>query len=223
MAGYAEVTEPPIDQKFRSIVGKNLALLRKHLPAVAEGQPEGVHQARVVLRRLRSAITLFRPALNGAIPRRVEKRLRRVARSLGEARDWDVLLDETLPDLLDEKRRIEIAPLLARAEAARLLARKAAQHAMADKAFVRALPELERAAAEFGDSRPFRAEVGEWLERRWRKLRKQGGKRVGALPPDDLHETRIALKKLHYALDFAAAPAGAQFAASLKKMRSEER
>jgi CHAD domain-containing protein len=53
---------------------------------------EALHQARVALRRLRSAFSLFRPLLIGDGPKRIQEELRWLAGVLGEARNLDVLL-----------------------------------------------------------------------------------------------------------------------------------
>ncbi|MGO7092975.1 CHAD domain-containing protein, partial [Rhizobium leguminosarum] len=53
---------------------------------------EALHQARVALRRLRSAFSLFKPLLMGDEPKRIQEELRWLAGVLGEARNLDVLL-----------------------------------------------------------------------------------------------------------------------------------
>lgn len=58
---------------------------------------EYVHQARVALRRLRAALRLFRRVC--VLPDELAGGLRAVAGALGAARDWDVLLSETLPTM----------------------------------------------------------------------------------------------------------------------------
>jgi CHAD domain-containing protein len=55
--------------------------------------PEALHQLRVALRRLRSALILFRPVLRRSRRyRRLSNELRRCGRTLGDARNLDVLL-----------------------------------------------------------------------------------------------------------------------------------
>jgi CHAD domain-containing protein len=56
------------------------------------GNAEALHQARVALRRLRSAYSLFKRLLPGAEPQRLKDELRWLAGVLGEARNLDVLL-----------------------------------------------------------------------------------------------------------------------------------
>ena len=60
--------------------------------------PEYVHQARVALRRVRSAIRLF-DREHRDVPESLADELQWFARTLGEARDWDVITDQTLPSL----------------------------------------------------------------------------------------------------------------------------
>ncbi|MGJ3251293.1 MAG: CHAD domain-containing protein, partial [Elainellaceae cyanobacterium] len=67
--------------------------------------PEPLHQMRVGLRRLRTAIQVFDPALS--LPKTF-KHIRKIARCLGDVRDLDVLLNKLetryLPALDDEER-----------------------------------------------------------------------------------------------------------------------
>ena len=57
---------------------------------------EGVHQSRVTLRRMRSALSLFRNALPKTSRKYWSEELRWVAGELGMARDMDVLISESL-------------------------------------------------------------------------------------------------------------------------------
>lgn len=59
---------------------------------------EGVHQMRVALRRLRSALSLFSPMLDRDQARGWRERMRELAGQLGRARDLDVFIDEGLAD-----------------------------------------------------------------------------------------------------------------------------
>ncbi len=76
-------------------VNKHFEKVIKHEPEVSKDQdPEELHQMRVGVRRLRSAIAGFAPALS--LPKGVQDRnLGRIGRTLGVLRDLDVL-QETL-------------------------------------------------------------------------------------------------------------------------------
>jgi CHAD domain-containing protein len=66
-------------------------------PAAEATDPEPVHQMRVAVRRLRSALAIFRRAAAteeaAALFRGLGQDLKALAAILGEARDWDVFLD----------------------------------------------------------------------------------------------------------------------------------
>ncbi len=85
---------------------------------------EYVHQARVALRRLRSAVGAFRPVAPRETMGPLLDRLRELGNALGGCRDWDVFLTETLPPveaaLPDE---LSLATLRAVAESRRDAAR----------------------------------------------------------------------------------------------------
>lgn len=61
---------------------------------------EFLHQSRVALRRARTASRLFRPWLDDGWNEHVEPELKWLGALLGSARDWDVFVDETLPELV---------------------------------------------------------------------------------------------------------------------------
>src|SRR5690606_12993673 len=66
-------------------------------PVVCRGDdPEGVHQMRVGLRRLRSLFTVFAPVLPAAQTDYFKSELKWLASELGAARDYDVFRDEIL-------------------------------------------------------------------------------------------------------------------------------
>jgi CHAD domain-containing protein len=62
--------------------------------------------------------------------------------------------------------------------------------------------QLERASGSFADASPLGDQARDWLDRRWKTLRKRGGKDPTARGAAALHDARIALKKLRYAVEF---------------------
>ncbi|MDJ0689747.1 MAG: CHAD domain-containing protein [Xenococcaceae cyanobacterium MO_188.B32] len=74
-------------------IAKHYKKILKHEPKVLQDKdPEELHQMRVGMRRLRSTITGFAPALD--LPEEVgEKQIGKIAKILGKLRDLDVLLD----------------------------------------------------------------------------------------------------------------------------------
>jgi len=86
---------------FRTIALACLRHLQSNERGVCESDdPEFVHQARVAIRRLRSAIRVWKPRLPEAFVADFDPLWQALARQLGETRNWDVFLAETLPTIL---------------------------------------------------------------------------------------------------------------------------
>jgi hypothetical protein len=63
------------------------------------GEADAIHQMRVAVRRLRSSMTMFKLLLGDPVSQALGPELRWLQRSLGAARDWDVLLADTVMPL----------------------------------------------------------------------------------------------------------------------------
>lgn len=101
-------TDTPV-AAFRTIALACLDhLQRNHAGAIDSDDPEYIHQMRVAVRRLRAALRLFRPLLPAGFVPHLLPALRDLMRTLGAARDYDVLLAEitgpVLRALPDEPR-----------------------------------------------------------------------------------------------------------------------
>ncbi|MGK7948800.1 MAG: CHAD domain-containing protein [Xenococcaceae cyanobacterium] len=76
---------------YKAIAKHTRKLLKYEVDVIADKDPEDLHQMRVGMRRLRSAIAGFGIALD--LPKTVnEKNIAKIGRSLGNLRDLDVLL-----------------------------------------------------------------------------------------------------------------------------------
>lgn len=85
------------DEAFRCIVGACLAHLQANESGMLAGRdPEYLHQMRIALRRMRSSFVVFRTHLDAAAVAPIEAVLREIGNKLGAARDWDVLVTESL-------------------------------------------------------------------------------------------------------------------------------
>jgi CHAD domain-containing protein len=196
-----------------------------HAPlARPEAGPEGVHQMRVALRRMRSVLRLFRPvatADEAPVLRAFEARLRDLAGTLGPARDWDVFLGglgaELAAALPQEPR---LAELLRAAEMRRAEAYATLRRALDGPEFrvlacdAMALAMRFLAAAEAGAAPPdgtappppeplgrFAAAA---LDRRWRRLRARGEAMSVSLDDEALHALRLEGKRMRYAAELFA-------------------
>ena len=66
-------------------------------PALIKGDPEGVHQMRVGLRRLRAAMSLFAALLHDPQTVTIKAELKWLAGELGPAREFEVLVQRVAP------------------------------------------------------------------------------------------------------------------------------
>jgi CHAD domain-containing protein len=84
--------EMAADEAGRLTLTARLAVVREYLPrAIAHPKdPENVHQLRVGTRRADAALRLFECCLPETVFATGRKRLRKLRRAAGEARDWDV-------------------------------------------------------------------------------------------------------------------------------------
>ncbi len=186
--------------------------------AVREGEdPEGPHQLRVGLRRLRAAFAVFRPAIGRAALAALSDEARWLGQEVGRLRDLDVVREDIIgPEAARHPGEPGFASLVealaraADAERARLreTLKGARAHALLLDlaAFVEAPPwtdadDQERAAAL---ERPVRDPAGEALARTWKRTRKRA-RGIEDLTVEERHELRKALKRLRYAVEFFAA------------------
>lgn len=192
--GLAPTTAP--DVALRHIVADCHADLLKHRAIVLRSRrPEGIHQTRVALRRMRAALGLFRSAVDGPVVRSLAAEAKWLAGECGPARDLYVFLHETVTDVPPLVRRIGNRLAKAHLERARTAlagARFEAFHHRIDT-FVALSP---AAAHERLDE--FARDL---LDKRHDKVL-QRGRKIGSLSEKRLHRLRIAIKKLRYAADF---------------------
>ena len=203
-------------EAFRSIASTCLVQLqRNEAGAVAGDNPEYIHQARVAIRRLRSAFRLFAPLLAPAFLEVYPPRWKALAAQLGGARDWDVFLAETLKPLEEVfPDNADLAYLRARAEECRQAAGSSAADALSQREYSRLLLAFTAAllreaeptiARDASDRAPenLRHFAARRLRKRWEAiaaLTRQPGRMEAA----HHHRLRIEFKKLRYALEFFA-------------------
>lgn len=225
--------QPTVDQAWRAVlqccldqVLANASELAAPQPdAAAPASPEHVHQLRVGLRRLRSALRLF----EGQVPMGEgwAGQLAGLFAELGRARDRDVFLAEALPALQaagapDPDAWVMQAappagqppgPLLRTPAVTQLwLELLAAVHAVpavpADTTGAPVLAVQSGAAWPHDapppdDGVPWRGVVAGQL-RRWHKRMRRSAARLDRLGDDELHLLRRRAKRLRYAIEFSA-------------------
>jgi triphosphatase len=201
---------------FRAIVGRCVRHFRLNEPLVIEARSaEALHQARVALRRLRSALSLFKDIIADEDVDKIKFGLRRIWRRFGEARDLDVVL----ADLEGERGEADpgLAELIERLGRDRDAAYDQVVATLGEGRFRRLMLDLvawseagswredpQRQAAREEPLETFAAEV---LAQRRRTIRKRG-RDLAQLDVAAQHRIRIEAKKLRYATEFFASLAG---------------
>jgi triphosphatase len=194
-------------QAARAVVAAGLDQLQANEEGLlASDDPEFVHQARVALRRTRSALRMFRGVIGKRRARRWRGELAVATRALGAARDWDVFATETLPALASAYGDAALGRKLARAASIpRQRARDAAREALRSRRYAAAVLHVSRWIASDGDARaaatqPLPDFAARLLRKRARRvaagLRGLAGKSVTRR-----HRVRIEAKRLRYAVD----------------------
>ena len=87
--------EPPVPPGYFKLCSTTLSKLIRDLETRIEGtleaeDDEHLHQARVVSRRMRSALAIFEDAFQGSKVKDWRRGIRKITRSLGAARDMDI-------------------------------------------------------------------------------------------------------------------------------------
>ncbi|WP_019012851.1 CHAD domain-containing protein [Elioraea tepidiphila] len=201
-----------VEDGARRAIGQLTLALLAAAPVAEEGSnPEGVHQARVAIRRLRSALTLFRPAIGCAAVTELKDRLGTLARALGPARDWDVFIAGALGEIVAAfPQEPALASLARAAEAARESAYAEVRATLAAPFFrlltldlaaaVAAPPWRGGDAAEAAVLRdtPLEDFAAAALNRRYKRLMR-AGEGFAQLDIPALHRLRIQAKRMRYA------------------------
>jgi CHAD domain-containing protein len=192
-------------EAFSAIVAHlSLAMLANAPEAHAGETAEGTHQTRVALRRLRSALSLFRDVA-GPEGKAASAGLKALASSLGPARDWDVFIGGRLAEIrraFPEDGRI--ARLGTDAAASRDRAYAALREALEAPGFrllglsLAALATLPPAAPPPEADAPAAHFAARALHRRLKRVLRHG-EDLSPLPVAELHRLRLDAKRLRYA------------------------
>jgi triphosphatase len=204
-----------LDQAFVTILQSCFRHLLQSLPAAEDGRnPEGVHQLRVSLRRLRSALDLMRSVGSSDKLDSLRSEAKWLAQSLSAARDWDIFQGETLPTVA------KACPLVAgfddleqAAESRRQAAYDKARLALADRrcaCFLLGLGGWIEARGWRSDIAP--EDIGrlaepaigfarQALSSQHAKVLKRG-RHFKSLTSEQLHRLRLAGKRMRYIADF---------------------
>ena len=203
------------EDALKAIAANCIAQVQGNEPGVMQGgDPEHLHQMRVGLRRLRSLLKLFEDA--APLPAGMDQELRWLGDELGAARDWDVLAEDTLSQLMHGHPGEPALLTLQQAALAEAHVRRAkAGQALASVRYARlmlrliawlhgarwrqdAAPEQQAALAA-----PVKGFARQVLKEGERRLARRARKLAAADAPAR-HRLRIAAKRMRYATEFFA-------------------
>src|SRR5471030_3186884 len=182
---------------------------RNEAGVIHSDNAESVHQMRVGVRRLRSALKLF--DASAPCPPELVQDIEWLGGELGGARDWDVLSTSTLQRasqaLAASKQVMALQTLmLERVRAQRRLAVAAITSARYTRLLLSLAAWLiETAAGSDALQQPVRGYARATVKRKHQKLLQRGARIADAnaeLDAGALHRTRIAGKQARYALEF---------------------
>jgi inorganic triphosphatase YgiF len=183
--------------------------------------PESIHQLRVALRRMRSALSIFRKAITLPELEDIRSEARCIASALGPARECDAFRQNALagPFRNEFKRFKSAVRLLEVVETRRQESYVIARRTIDDPATTLFVLDVQsfllrrawRTALSPQDlgllASEARAFAGPVLDRLRRRVVKRG-KHLPDMPDEERHELRIALKNLRYAVEFFGGPFG---------------
>ncbi len=205
------------EQAFLAVAGACLSQITANARVLRGARrPEAVHQLRVGLRRLRTAIGLFEAMLSDDRLEPMKAELKWITGELNDARNLDVFIAETFrPYAAAKPGTPGLGGLAAALLSAQTRAYDRAEAALRNLRFGQLTLEIaawiETGAWRTDDDamrsslrqRPARALAAEVLAKHHHKILKQGRK-LAELDPAARHHLRIRAKKLRYAGDFFA-------------------
>jgi inorganic triphosphatase YgiF len=201
---------------FEVIARACLHQLVANRSVMQNGDPEGLHQMRVALRRMRAAISLFSDMLADPQTDGMKAEFKWIAGELGPARELDVFVECAVKPVADgrpnrpgmavltkelrHKREDAFARAQAAVESARFRALVLATAEWIESGdWTRNADDLARGLRE----RPIAAAAADELRRRRKKILQRGA-RLKEIDPQLRHKLRIQAKKLRYASEFFA-------------------
>jgi len=216
-AGRVEL--PPdctAEEAFRAILLHCLRHIARNTEAVAEARlPEGVHQIRVGLRRLRAAISAFGHEFRVRELEALRERAKIRADIFGDTRELDVFVVELLTPVEESAKTPGLPQLRLVLDELRRGSWDRAVELVRSDDFTGFLLDLaaaiesriwrEAAPPEsvLAFLRPARDLASEALDRKLKQACKRA-KNLSSLDIEDRHRLRIALKKLRYSAEFFA-------------------
>jgi CHAD domain-containing protein len=190
--------------------------------------PEGAHELRIGLRRLRSALRAFRPLNDTPALREMEDYAQELARTVGQLRDADVLIEDIYAPIAGKMKGEPGFPELRNGLVAyRVKIRDEVRQALSSEQWSKLQLYLALWPRTIADDESLQTPVRDFaasaLAKDWKKVAKLGAA-IDSLSLKQRHELRKALKKFRYTAEFFgslyAESRVARFVKRLKKLQA---
>lgn len=201
-----------MNQAFAAIVENCLRQIQANAPGViAADSMESLHQMRIGLRRLRSALKLFQELIT--LPEELRLELEWLSDAISAARDWDVLASKTLGTIRTEAVEGELDEVRQAALAKAAQLHQAAAAAVGSVRYTQLILSFARwlLGNEWRESLPqlkgkdlrkrLKMFSQDMLEKDQQRLKKRG-RQLKDADAKTRHRVRIAAKKMRYDTEF---------------------
>jgi len=205
------------------MIRQRLLALTRTLPSASKGDVNAIHQARVATRRVRAALPIV---TRGSRRRKLKKSFTRLTRALGGVRELDVAiltLDELASDPSMPSEGLQQLRMVLQEQRQRLYTEMngTVEHVDLDRLQRKTLAAAERAIEQDADQSDVK---------RLKSVTRRAGRRALALQAaienagniylaDRLHQVRIAVKKLRYAMEIARELSGSRATARILTLK----
>lgn len=213
-------------------LAEQVAEIKRRDPQVRQDLPDSVHQMRVAMRRLRSALATFRPLVDREVTEPLREELKWLSGVLGEARDREVI-HERLRSRLDEQPvELLLGPVQRRIDedfsTAYRDAHERSVEAMRSDRYFSLMDRLDALVEDPPWTAAADQPAADVLPRRMRKEWKRVRGRVRSVEeaPDNterdhrLHDVRKAAKRARYAAESVRVLYGADAKRFVRAMKS---
>jgi inorganic triphosphatase YgiF len=206
-------SEDTVRMAMRATLRECIEQIALNIPVVERTiDPEGPHQLRVGLRRLRSLFMAFGSAADESRLRLLEADARWLFSAAGDLRDIEAVVADVIRPLADANPdEIGFAALISALEREAAGRRAKLRALLADVRTQGFLLDLSLISETLGDDvdaesedldQPLSGFAQKALSKRWHKAKKIVGDDVEGLEIDARHELRKELKKLRYLVEF---------------------
>jgi len=194
-------------------LAEQLTEMKRQDPRVRQDLPDAVHDMRVAMRRLRSALATFRPLLDRTVTEPLREELKWVGHVLGDARDSEVIHERLAAAVAREPVELLLGPVVARIDGdlgpAYREAHDRSVEAMRSDRYFALVDQLDALVADPPWTPVAQEPAHQVLPRRMRKDWKRVRARVAAAEEapgtaerdERLHEVRKAAKRARYAAE----------------------